>query len=90
MDLILRNARVRGHDQNIDIGINDGLIAKIAPRITARPPTGTISVERMRNIVVLPCRWGQAIQKAPLGGRQRKRRSTQRGHRSGAQDRARQ
>jgi cytosine deaminase len=37
MDLILRNARVRGHNQNVDIAVNDGLIAKISPRITARP-----------------------------------------------------
>ena len=37
MDLILRNARVRGHDKNVDIAVHDGLIAKIAPKITARP-----------------------------------------------------
>ena len=36
MDLILRNTRVRGHDKNVDIAVNDGLIAKIAPKITAR------------------------------------------------------
>jgi len=37
MDLILCNARVRGHDKNVDIAVNDGLITKIAPKITARP-----------------------------------------------------
>jgi cytosine deaminase len=49
MDLILRNARVRGHDNNVDIAINNGVIAKIessrsrgvraaiAPKISARP-----------------------------------------------------
>jgi len=37
MDLILRNARIRGHDKNVDIAVDDGLIAKIAPKITARP-----------------------------------------------------
>jgi len=37
MDLILRNARVRGHDSPVDIAINGGLIAKIAPKISARP-----------------------------------------------------
>ena len=31
MDLILRNARVRGHDRNVDIGVDNGVIAKIAP-----------------------------------------------------------
>jgi dihydroorotase-like cyclic amidohydrolase len=31
MDLILRNARVRGHDNTVDIAINNGLITKIAP-----------------------------------------------------------
>ena len=35
MDLILRNTRVRGHDKPVDIAINNGLIARIAPRITA-------------------------------------------------------
>ena len=37
MDLILRNARIRGHDKNVDIAVNDGLITKIAPKITTRP-----------------------------------------------------
>jgi cytosine deaminase len=37
MDLILRNARVRGHDRNVDIAVHDGLIAKIAPKIAGRP-----------------------------------------------------
>jgi len=37
MDLILRNARVRGHEKNVDIAISDGLITKIAPKIAARP-----------------------------------------------------
>ncbi len=49
MDLILRNARVRGHDHTVDIAVNNGLIAKIessrsrgvraaiAPKITSRP-----------------------------------------------------
>jgi cytosine deaminase len=37
MDLILRNARVRGHDNTVDIAVNDGLIAKIAPKIHGRP-----------------------------------------------------
>ena len=27
MDLILRNARVRGHDRNVDIAVNDGVAA---------------------------------------------------------------
>ena len=36
MDLILRNARVRGHDKTVDIAVNDGLIVKIAPKIPAR------------------------------------------------------
>ncbi len=31
MDLILRNARIRGHDKTVDIAVNDGVIAKIGP-----------------------------------------------------------
>jgi cytosine deaminase len=37
MDLILRNARVRGNDKLVDLAVNDGLIAKIAPKISGRP-----------------------------------------------------
>jgi cytosine/creatinine deaminase len=36
MDLILRSARVRGHDKPVDIAVNDGVITKIAPKIAAR------------------------------------------------------
>jgi cytosine deaminase len=37
MDLILRNARVRGHAKPIDIGIQNGIITRIAPKIASRP-----------------------------------------------------
>src|SRR5438552_3229846 len=37
MDLILRQARVRGHSKLVDIAVHNGLIAKIAPKITGRP-----------------------------------------------------
>jgi dihydroorotase-like cyclic amidohydrolase len=36
MDLILRQARVRGHDRPVDIGVHEGLITKIAPKIAGR------------------------------------------------------
>ena len=37
MDLILRQARVRGHDRPVDIGVHEGLVTKIAPKISGRP-----------------------------------------------------
>ena len=36
MDLILRNARVREHTQTVDIGVNNGVIARIASKMSAR------------------------------------------------------
>ena len=36
MDLILRSARVRGHDKPVDIAVNDGVITRIAPKVAAR------------------------------------------------------
>src|SRR2546425_11441101 len=36
-DILLRNARVRGHDKPVDIAVNDGVISKIAPKISGRP-----------------------------------------------------
>jgi cytosine/creatinine deaminase len=36
MDLILRSARVRGHDKPVDIAVNDGVITRVAPKISAR------------------------------------------------------
>jgi len=36
MDLILRHAHVRGHGKPVDIAVNAGVIAKIAPKITGR------------------------------------------------------
>ena len=36
MDLILRNARVRGYDKPVDIGVHEGIITKIAPKIAGR------------------------------------------------------
>jgi cytosine deaminase len=37
MDLLLRNARVRGHDRPVDIAVQNGFIIKIAPKISGRP-----------------------------------------------------
>jgi len=37
MDLVLRQARIRGHDRPVDIGVHEGVIAKIAPKISGRP-----------------------------------------------------
>src|SRR5579871_5318674 len=37
MDLILRNARIRGHDKPVDIAVANGIITKLAPKIFARP-----------------------------------------------------
>jgi len=36
MDLILHNARIRGHNKPVDIAVNNGAIAKIAPKIDGR------------------------------------------------------
>lgn len=36
MDLLLRNARVRGHDKPVDIAVNAGTITKLSPKITGR------------------------------------------------------
>ena len=59
MDLILRNARVRGHDKTVDIAINNGLIAKIAPKITARCEMDLSPGTRMRPCN--PARAGSAM-----------------------------
>src|SRR5439155_4290406 len=37
MDLILRNARIRGHDKPVDIAVHNGLIAQIAANLAGRP-----------------------------------------------------
>ena len=37
------------------------------PMISARPPEGTISVERMRNVVVLPLPFGPSSPKISAG-----------------------
>ncbi|HVM62619.1 MAG TPA: cytosine deaminase [Verrucomicrobiae bacterium] len=36
MDLILRHARVRGRDKPVDIAVNNGVIARLAPKISGR------------------------------------------------------
>src|SRR2546428_3123790 len=55
MNLILRHARVRGHDQPVDIAVHNGVIAKIAPNLAGRARQAESARRRGVRAAIIDC-----------------------------------